>query len=25
VIPISGVKHLLQCPVCGAKYQTNPQ
>lgn len=23
VIPISGVKHLLQCPVCGTKYQAN--
>src|SRR5436190_17362749 len=23
VIPISGVTHLLQCPACGTKYQTN--
>ena len=23
VIPISGVKTLLQCPVCGTKFQTN--
>jgi len=22
IIPISGVKNLLQCPVCGTKYQT---
>ncbi len=22
VLPISGVKNLLQCPVCGTKYQT---
>ena len=22
VIPISGVTHLVQCPVCGTKYQT---
>jgi hypothetical protein len=22
VIPISGVKSLLQCPTCGARYQT---
>lgn len=21
VIPISGVKHLMQCPVCGTRYQ----
>lgn len=21
VIPISGVKHMLQCPFCGARYQ----
>lgn len=21
IVPISGVKHLLQCPVCGTKYQ----
>ena len=21
VIPISGVKHLMQCPNCGARYQ----
>jgi transcription elongation factor Elf1 len=21
LIPISGVKHLLQCPNCGARYQ----
>ena len=23
VIPISGVTHLLQCPVCGTKYRAN--
>ena len=23
VIPISGVTHLVQCPVCGTKYQAN--
>ncbi len=22
IIPISGVKHFLQCPTCGARYQT---
>ena len=22
VIPISGVKNLLQCPTCGTRYQT---
>ena len=22
VLPISGIKNLLQCPVCGTKYQT---
>jgi hypothetical protein len=21
VIPISGVKHMLQCPTCGTRYQ----
>jgi uncharacterized C2H2 Zn-finger protein len=25
VIPISGVTHLLQCPVCGTKYRANSQ
>jgi hypothetical protein len=23
VLPISSIKNLLQCPVCGTKYQTN--
>ena len=23
IVPISGVKHLLQCPVCRTRYQTN--
>ncbi|HYW73726.1 MAG TPA: hypothetical protein VE961_22070 [Pyrinomonadaceae bacterium] len=23
VVPISGIRHLLQCPVCGTKYQAN--
>ena len=23
VIPISGITHLVQCPVCGTKYQTD--
>ena len=23
VVPISAIKNLLQCAVCGAKYQTN--
>ena len=23
LIPISGITHLVQCPVCGTKYQTN--
>ena len=24
VLPISGVKHLLQCPNCGTRYETSP-
>jgi hypothetical protein len=24
VLPISGIKNLLQCPTCGTKYQANP-
>ncbi|HEX6624424.1 MAG TPA: hypothetical protein VF064_11975 [Pyrinomonadaceae bacterium] len=23
VLPISGVKHLLQCPNCGTRYETS--
>ena len=23
VLPISGIKNLLQCPACGTRYQTN--
>ena len=24
VLPISGVKHLVQCPNCGTRYETSP-
>ena len=24
VLPLSGIRHLLQCTVCGTRYQTNP-